>query len=339
MIDKLIKVLENDKQNTIKNKITDKVTQKTESELIDENKTAVKKFPPTQNLTIKFEEVFGLEDVKKNIQERIVFPFKAGKDIRKSFDIDTSQIGIFMYGPPGTGKTFLAAAMANELDCPLIEVKSSDILRSLVGESEEQIIHLFNEIREYKRVIVFFDEIDALLPKNVGSSSYKVDMRQVFLTKMNGIETYQKESDNPTELIFISASNKPWDVDPAALRVGRLGDYKLYVPVPDEEGRKNLIKKELEKMSKSVIKLDLSLSISKLVELTKGFVIKDIQTLFKDARSRLAIAYYQHQEKKQPYEAILNMDLLQDIAKSIKVSVSESDLLMFEKWKNDYEKM
>lgn len=340
MIEKLIRVLESDKKRTVENKITDNLTQKTEKEVEIETESNVsKKFPPTTNLTITFDDVFGLDEVKKDLKEKIIFPFKAGKDLRKSFDIDTSQIGIFMYGPPGTGKTFLAAAMANELNCPLIEVKSSDILTSLVGESEEHIVKLFNEIKEYPRVIVFFDEIEALLPKNVGNSSYKVDMRQVFLTKMNGIETYQKNSDNPTELIFISASNKPWDVDPAALRAGRLGDYKLYVPLPDAEARKNLIRKELQKISKLVIVLDESLSISKLVELTKGFVIKDIQTLFKDARSRLAIEYYNHQESNKAYTPILNMELLLDLSKRIKVSVTEADLSQFRRWRDDYDQV
>jgi hypothetical protein len=82
---------------------------------------------------VKWEDVAGLESAKEELQEAVVLPLKfpelfTGK--RKA------RRGMLLYGPPGTGKSYLAKAIATEVDSTLFSISSGDVLSKWLGDSE-----------------------------------------------------------------------------------------------------------------------------------------------------------------------------------------------------------
>lgn len=132
--------------------------------------------------------------------------------------------GVLLYGPPGTGKTYLAEAVAGELDADFFYVKASDIMSKWVGESEKRVAELFKKARESKKAVIFIDEIDALLPKRTTHSSVMQRVVPQFLAEMDGIDSRNEN------ILLMAATNVPWNIDPAALRPGRF-DFKFYIPL------------------------------------------------------------------------------------------------------------
>src|SRR5262245_39929183 len=83
---------------------------------------------------VKFDDVGGLADIKREIHKRIILPFQKPSlfaRFRKR-----AGGGILMFGPPGCGKTLLARATAGECDAKFYNVAISDILDMYIGESE-----------------------------------------------------------------------------------------------------------------------------------------------------------------------------------------------------------
>lgn len=123
---------------------------------------------------VKWEDVAGLENAKRSLQEAIILPTKF-PDI--FVGLRQPWKGILLYGPPGTGKTFLAKACATQADSVFFSVSSSDLISKYVGESEKQIKQMFEAARSYKSAIIFIDEIDSLASarsENENDSSKRV---------------------------------------------------------------------------------------------------------------------------------------------------------------------
>ncbi|MBV7335583.1 ATP-binding protein [Chloroflexi bacterium TSY] len=188
--------------------------------------------------TVQFKDVAGLERVKEQIKLKLIYPFSHPEHAAK-FSIRSGG-GILLYGPPGTGKTLIARSTAGELDAAFFVAKPSDLMSKWVGEAEQNIQRLFDSARSVERAVIFLDEIDALLPKRRRSSS-TVMQRIVpqFLTELEGFEGHS------SGLLLIGATNEPWSIDPAALRPGRF-DEKIYVPLPDLDGRRQILALNLQ---------------------------------------------------------------------------------------------
>ena len=133
------------------------------------------------------------------------------------------------FGPPGTGKTLLAKAVANESECNFIAVKGPELLSKWVGESEKGVREIFRKARQASPSIIFFDEIDALVPKRkcLGSSHVTESVVSQILTELDGMEEIRN-------VTVLAATNRPDMLDDALLRPGRL-ERHIYVPAPDEE--------------------------------------------------------------------------------------------------------
>ncbi|MBU4222565.1 MAG: ATP-binding protein, partial [Euryarchaeota archaeon] len=165
---------------------------------------------------ISFNDIAGLEKVKENIKEAIVYPFKHADDY-EWYKVKPGG-GILLYGPPGCGKTMLAAAAASECDAFFINLKISDIKDKYVGESEKKIKEVFNLARSYEKAILFFDEIDALAGERSGSmEGHERSLVNELLSQMDGIEA----KGNDKRYLVLAATNRPWDVDIALRRPGR----------------------------------------------------------------------------------------------------------------------
>ena len=180
--------------------------------------------------TVKFSDIGGMERVKQLLMETVVI---AGL---KKPDAITPWKGILLFGPPGTGKTLLAAASAGTLDASFYDVKTESILSKYFGESSKLITALYNSARNYSPSIVFIDEFDSLSPSRDGEASEA--SRKVLSTLLTELDGLGDKNSNRL-LLTLAATNTPWDLDTAVLsRFPR----RIYVPLPDAESTKAIIK-------------------------------------------------------------------------------------------------
>ncbi|MEL7237704.1 MAG: ATP-binding protein, partial [Planctomycetota bacterium] len=184
---------------------------------------------------LRFDDVAGLEDVKDEIRLKMLYPFRH-PELAEKFGI-TPGGGILLYGPPGTGKTMLARATAGELDAVFFTVSAADLLSKWVGEAEQNVKALFDAATNEERSVIFIDEIESLVParRDEGGSSV---MQRVVPQILQGMEGFAKKKGQP--VLFMGATNVPWQLDPAVLRPGRF-DEKVYVDLPDLPARTKLL--------------------------------------------------------------------------------------------------
>ena len=179
---------------------------------------------------VKWENIGGLEDIKTKLKETVEWPLKQ-PEVFKRMGVKPPK-GVLLYGPPGTGKTLLAKAVAKESEANFILINGPSLLSKWVGESEKAVREIFRKARQTAPTILFFDEIDALVPRrgSQGDSS-RTSERIVnqMLTEMDGLESLN-------DVIVLAATNRPELVDPALLRQGRF-DRVIYTTVPDEKSR------------------------------------------------------------------------------------------------------
>jgi transitional endoplasmic reticulum ATPase len=183
--------------------------------------------------TIRFDDVAGLDGVKEDIRLKMVYPFEH-PELAERFGVRGGG-GVLLYGPPGTGKTMLAKATAGEIEATFFTISPADILSKWVGEAEQNIKKLFDAARGEKRSVIFIDEIEALVParRDEGSSV----MQRVVPQILQGMEGFDKKV---TPVLFMGATNVPWQLDPAVLRPGRF-DEKVYIPLPDLAARRKMM--------------------------------------------------------------------------------------------------
>jgi len=214
---------------------------------------------------IRFADIAGLETVKENIKEAIVYPFKYPEEYRY-FGVKPGG-GILLYGPPGCGKTMLAAAAAAECDAVFINLKVSDIKDKYVGESEKNIKEVFATARSYDKTILFFDEIDSLAgERSASSEGHERSLVSELLAQMDGLEA----KDTVRKYLVLAATNRPWDVDIALRRPGRF-DTTVFVPHPDFEARRKIL--ELSIKGKPISS---SVELDKIARETEGYASAEI---------------------------------------------------------------
>jgi SpoVK/Ycf46/Vps4 family AAA+-type ATPase len=179
--------------------------------------------------TTKLADVAGLDEVKETLKEKVVLPFQK-PEIFQRFKAK-SGAGVLMYGPPGNGKTFVAKAIAGELDAAFFPVNASQIKDKYVGESEKNMQRLFDEARKHERAVIFIDEAEHLLSRR---GNRKIGVVTQFLTLADGLV------ENKNCLLLLAATNKPWNLDEAVVRPGRLGTH-IYVGPPDAKARQAIV--------------------------------------------------------------------------------------------------
>lgn len=193
--------------------------------------------PPARDIErpkITFAEVGGMEKVKEEIRLKIIHPL-THPELYKAYGKPIGG-GILMYGPPGCGKTYLARATAGEIKAAFISVGINDVLDMWIGNSERNLHSLFEQARDHKPCVLFFDEVDAL-----GAS--RSDMRQhagrqlinQFLSEMDGVKASNEG------VLILAATNAPWHLDSAFRRPGRF-DRVLFVPPPDAAARAGILR-------------------------------------------------------------------------------------------------
>lgn len=222
---------------------------------------------------INFDDIAGLDSVKEVVRVKVLLPLEH-PEVFEGY-VRKSGGGLLLYGPPGTGKTMIAAAIANEIGAKFCSVKPSDLLNQGAGNTEKAVRSLFAQARSFPCAVIYFDEMDSISPKST-KSQYAKQLRSELLAQLQGIEAYKKQKDNI--LFLIAATNKPWDIDSAFIRPGRFGT-RVYVGLPDDEARKYLIERRLEKITeKGVVSVN-NVDVAAIVEKTSGFNGSDMTNL------------------------------------------------------------
>jgi len=221
--------------------------------------------------TVHWDEIGGLEEVKQELKEAVEWPLK-NPEIFTRLGIRPPK-GILLYGPPGCGKTLLARAVATESEANFITIKGPEVFSKWVGESEKAIREVFRKGRMAAPAVLFFDEIDSLVPRRgLGFADSGVSERVIsqLLTEMDGIVALE-------DIVVIAATNRPDIVDPAVLRPGRF-DRLIYVPDPDEKSRFQIFQIYTKNMPRTA-----DVDLANLAAMTQSYSGADIQTLCREA--------------------------------------------------------
>jgi transitional endoplasmic reticulum ATPase len=185
--------------------------------------------------SVNWADVGGLTEVKQELQEAVEWPLKKPEAFQR-VGIRPPK-GILLFGPPGCGKTMLARAVATESEANFISIKGPELFSKWVGESEKAIREVFRKGRTAAPSIVFFDELDSVVPRRgmgFGDSGVSERVISQLLTELDGIESL-------VNVVVIGATNRPDIIDPAILRPGRF-DRLIYVPAPDHSTRLNILR-------------------------------------------------------------------------------------------------
>jgi transitional endoplasmic reticulum ATPase len=181
--------------------------------------------------------------------------------------------GILLFGPPGCGKTLLARAVATESEANFITIKGPEVFSKWVGESEKAIREVFRKGRMAAPAVIFFDEIDSLVPRrgmSYGDSGVTGRVISQLLTEMDGILALE-------DMVVIAATNRPDIIDQAILRPGRF-DRLVYVPEPDQKARLEIFNLYTKGMP-----LAKDVDLPRLAGMTKSYSGADIEALCREA--------------------------------------------------------
>ncbi len=270
---------------------------------------------------LTFEDIAGLEHAKNAMIEAIVYPVKR-PDL---FPLGWHR-GVLLFGPPGTGKTMLAGAVAREAGAELLHADAASIMSKWLGEAEKNVRRLFTYARERASrgvpVIVFIDEVDALLGIYSTEVGGEARVRNQFLKEMDSI----LDKSLKIHMFVLGATNKPWKLDEAFLRRFQ---KRIYVPLPDKKARKQL----LELLTKK-IKLDSNINLEELAETLEGYSGSDIKDIVQDAYMKTVREVFEKGGAGEPRPVSIE-DFKTAIAKR-RPSVDPTLVAKFEEWASKF---
>ncbi|BCV21841.1 CDC48 family AAA ATPase [Moorella sp. Hama-1] len=225
-----------------------------------------------------WQDIGGLEEIKQRLRAMVEWPLQY-PEIFRQFALQSPR-GILLSGPPGTGKTLVARALARESGINFIPVNSSLLFSHWWGEAEKTLHEVFRKARQASPCLLFFDELDALVPARKGGEGSSAGSRLVsqFLMELDGLEDLR-------EVIVLGATNRIDMIDPAVLRPGRF-DQILVFPYPDQEARKEIFHVYLRNRP-----VEPDLNLDALALAAEGLVGSEIEALCKRA-ALLAIGDY-----------------------------------------------
>ena len=231
----------------------------------------VERFVIVEKPKVRFEEIGGLDEQIKEIKEVIELPLKKPELFRR-VGIQPPK-GILLYGEPGTGKTLLAKAVANSTKATFIEIVASELVQKFIGEGAKLVKEVFELAKRKAPSIIFIDEIDALAAKRieVGTSGER-EVQRTFMQLLAEIDGFK----NLGQVKIIGCTNRKDILDPAVLRPGRL-DRLIEVPLPNENGRKEIFKIHTKRMTLQGI------NFKELVKKTEEFSGAEIKAVCTEA--------------------------------------------------------
>jgi SpoVK/Ycf46/Vps4 family AAA+-type ATPase len=277
-----------------------------------EEDTAKTQWELKEKPTEKLADVAGLDDVKLELREKVIEPF-LHPEIYDRFKVRVGG-GILMYGPPGNGKTFIARAIAGELDAAFFNVNASQIKDKYVGETEKNLQRLFDEARQHPKSVLFLDEVDHLLAKR---GNRKIGTVAQFLSLTDGLVK------NTNCMLVLAATNKPWMLDEAVIRPGRLGTH-IYVGPPDAPAREAIVAYNMREVPVAA-----GVALADVAGKTDGYSGADMAELC-DRAKRSALARQLASGKE---ESVTADDFAAALGK-VRPSVTPAMMKEFETWRD-----
>ena len=255
-------------------------------------------------------DIGALGGAREELTTAIVDPIKS-PELYANVGI-TAPTGVLLWGPPGCGKTLLAKAVANESRANFISVKGPELLNKYVGESERAVRQVFVRARSSTPCVIFFDELDALVPRRDDTlSEASARVVNTLLTELDGLGSSRQG------IYVIAATNRPDIIDPAMLRPGRL-ETPCYVSLPSPLERAEI----LQTLTRN-LPIEFNEDLRRLAEECEGFSGADMGSLLRRAG----------------YSAIKRKDNIkfQDLAAAKQfVRPSVTDLKKYEKLRREF---
>lgn len=217
-----------------------------------------------------FADVGGMEELKEQIQSDFIEVLENAEEAKRLGV--TIPNGMLLYGPPGCGKSYFSEKLAEELGWNYRCVHCSDLATPFIHGAQTNIANLFNEARSCAPSIICLEEIEALVMNRNSSKQNNVSESgevNEFLVQLNNCG-----KDN---VFVIGSTNNVDDIDPAALRSGRL-EFHYYIGPPDKDAREKIFRIYLRDDI-----IDSSIDFAALAEKTEGYVSADIEKIFKTA--------------------------------------------------------
>lgn len=180
-------------------------------------------------------DVAGLAEVKRHLDTTFLAPLR-NPELAAAFGQKPGG-SLLMYGPPGCGKTFIARAIAGDLGASFIHVTLADLLSKWIGESEKAIQSVFRHARAAAPCVIFFDEFDALGGRRTSGGGGSQTMRMLVTQLLEELDGVAGANDG---VYFLAATNRPWDIDSALRRPGRIDRTVLVLP-PDAVARAAIV--------------------------------------------------------------------------------------------------
>ena len=266
--------------------------------------------------SITWDDIVGLENVKKVIRQVIVYPIKR-PDL---FPLGWPR-GILLFGPPGCGKTSIAAAVSNEIEAEFYPIDAPMILSKWLGEGEKRVASIFRFLKSKARngipVILFIDEVDSVFGRHRNEVGGEIRVRNQFLKELDGLD---EKNDDKIPLYIIASTNKPWDLD---LPFIRRFQKRVFIPLPDYDMRKKLFSFYLSKLNVSG-----DIDYNELANLTNGYTSSDIKDICQTAHLEVISEFFESglainpANKPRPIE----MDDLKEAVNRVKPSVTIHNL-------------
>jgi len=217
---------------------------------------------------VAYEQIGGLEEQVVEIKETVELPLKK-PELFVNIGIEPPK-GVLLYGPPGTGKTLLAKAVAHETNATFIKIVASEFVKKYIGEGARLVRGVFELAKEKSPSIIFIDEIDAIAAKRLKSStSGDREVQRTLMQLLAEMDGFEGRGD----VGIVAATNRPDILDPALLRPGRF-DRFIEVPIPNEDGRMEILKIHTRNMS-----LDEDVDIRHVASLSEGASGADLKAI------------------------------------------------------------
>ncbi|TPX34568.1 hypothetical protein SmJEL517_g02812 [Synchytrium microbalum] len=278
--------------------------------------------------TVSWDDIAGLEHSKLAIKEAVVWPMLR-PDIFKG--IRGPPKGLLLFGPPRTriGKTLIGKCIASQVKATFLSISASSLTSKWIGEGEKMMRALFAVARVHQPSIIFVDEVDSLLTQRQdGENEATRRIKTEFLVQFDGMGC-ARSSSTEDRVLVVGATNRPSEIDEAARRRFR---KKLYIPLPEAEGRRHIIRNLLKNQEHSLDEEQMQ----DIVARTEGYSGSDMDGLVREAALGPVREIIDIQNVELKDVRPVTFEDFIDALTQVKKSVAERELESYLKFDDEY---